>query len=415
VENRLRNLSILVEEYQTHILDLVMFSWISPSKENIESSLTKIFVSVFRGLKKKNIQVPLYLFVYLRAIKALLRSKGIPKKIKPPVRDLGNDVSIEEFSPKDFKRIDILESFRVINPSERIILCLNVRHRLSTEEIATLFSVTSGTILTKLHKSRVKIAKQIIRSVHPEAKKPPIKESRECFFTKNMESSYRTGLLKKDEASKITKHLSKCQMCRNFYDWNDEIDKLIEKVEKPTLDNQINKHVFYHLEKIAFVRNTIYNLRHNWMVKVPAIIAFLVVISLVVSSYRSDNKHKKALPKRSTYMPYQSAQVKAEAQLEKKLTYKFTAKTAKRKSTSKKLVEILKGFNARPANTAAEIMSDDGKVNYFHFLINKKDLNQLLETIKGLDTFEMTEETDTVVSGKDDIRVEVWVKKKNAE
>jgi DNA-directed RNA polymerase specialized sigma24 family protein len=412
VENRLRNLSVLVDEYQTHILDLVRFSWISPTKENTEAVLTKIFISMFRGLKKQT-HLPLYMFIYRCAIKTILRSKNLPSRLSPSVKAIDTDVNIEEFEPKSFKNADVIQTFKTIRPGNRIILCLNIRHKLSIGEIATLFSVTPGTILTRLHKSRIRIAKQIIKSSVPDAKRNSLKESRECFFIKNMEPSHRAGFLQKDETSRVSKHIAKCSQCKNFYDWHDTVSELIEKVERPTLDNQINKHIFYRLEKLAFIKNLFYHLRHNWMIKVPAIAAFLVILVLALSSYHFPVSRKVVVQKAPEV---QSAQPQAQVPLEKRMTYQLTTKTTHRNTVGRKINELLTSINARPAKEGVKIMDDNGVMTYFHFLINKGSVDSALKTIKTFDSFEVKEQEDTTAAPqtKEDVRIEIWVKRKNA-
>ncbi|MEI6093005.1 MAG: hypothetical protein WCQ47_04895, partial [bacterium] len=132
MENRLRNLSILVEEYQLHILDLIRFSWIKSSRENNEAVLSRIFVSVFRALRNKHATIlPVHLFIYHRAVKTILKTKSLPKREHPSVKELDADVVIEDFNPKDYKETMIVDKFKAIEPTERLILCLNVRHKIS--------------------------------------------------------------------------------------------------------------------------------------------------------------------------------------------------------------------------------------------------------------------------------------------
>ncbi|MCX6111708.1 MAG: sigma-70 family RNA polymerase sigma factor [Proteobacteria bacterium] len=416
MENRLRNLSILVEEYQIHLLDLVNLSWINSSRENNESVLTRIFVSIFRGLRKS--KLPLYMFIYSCAIKTILRSKNLSKKITPSIKELDSDVNIEEFNPGDFRDIDIKDAFTAISPLERIILCLNVRHKLSTDEIATILSITPGTILSMLHKSRIKIAKYIIKTNKPDAKKSSLKETKECFFIKNMEPSFRLGILQKDEAAKAARHLSRCSQCKIFYEWHNTIDALVLKVERPVFDNQINMYIFYHLEKFAFLRNILYNLKHNWMVKVPVITALLVILSLVFLSRCSDPNYKKTVILKSrtdTMSQRMQQQTPVKAAIEKKMSYKLITHTIHRKTLSKKILKLINSINARSISIGTEIMNDDGRTNYFNFVVNKKDINMFLDKIKTLDNFEINELEDINTIGKEDIRVEVWVKINNAE
>ena len=418
MENRLRNLSILVEEYQTHLLDLVRFSGINASRDDTESVLTRIFVSIFKGLKKtRHIDLPLHMFIYHRAIRTILRSKNLPKKITPSIKELDTDVNIEEFDPEDFRDIDITEAFKAVGPLERIVLCLNVRHKFSVDETATILSMTPGTILSLLHKSRIKIAKHIISGNKQSAKRAPSKDTKECFFTMNLESSYRLHLLQKDELAKVEKHLSKCEQCRVFYNWHNTIDDLIRKVEQPALDSKINMHIFDHLEKLAFLRNLLYNLRHNWMVKVPSIIILLIIVTLISFSYCGAPNHKRSTIRYRTAPVTQTVQTQSPAQIviEKKTSYKLIAKNIYRKTLSKKILKVLTTMNARPISDGMEILISDGKTNSFNFVIDKKDINTVLDKIKKLNNFEVTEQEDTGKTGKDDIRVEVLVNINNVE
>lgn len=413
MENRLRNLSILVEEYQTHILDLIRFSWVKSSRENNEAVLSRIFVSVFKALRNKHAtEFPVHIFVYHRAVRTILKTKSLPKKDEPSVKELDNSIDIENFDPEDYKNTKITEKFKAIAPLERLILCINVRHKLSIDETATIFSITPGAVLSKLNKSRVEIAKEIIRTSNNTSKKIPLKktETKDCFFAKNLQSSYGVDVLQGKEKKQIEDHLSKCKNCKIYYEWNAFIDDLINQVERPVLDNQVNRHIFYQIERFALLRNILYKLKNNWKLKVPFItLISLIFIIIAINGFKYFSHIIKSNK--------QVVQVKQEnpVVVKKKINYSMSIKSNDVKTTSNSILELAKKLNASIVDKPTELMTNEGETYSFSMTINQNEVPTFIDTIKKITDFEITENEESTQSEDEKTKIEVLVRKNNVK
>lgn len=413
MENRLRNLSILVEEYQIHILDLIRFSWIKSSKENSEAVLSRIFVSVFKALRNKHAtEFPIHIFVYHRAVKTILKTKSLTKKHEPSVKELDNDINIEDFDPNDYKNTRIIEKFNSITPLERLILCINVRHKLSIDETATIFSITPGAVLSKLNKSRTDIAKEIIRTSSNTVRKVLAKkpETKDCFFAKNLQSSHLADALKEKDKKQLEDHLSKCKNCKTYYEWNLLIDALINQVEKPILDNQVNRHIFYQIERFALLRNILYKLKNSWKLKVPFVTLISIVFIILTLNGFKYFSHMIKIKK-------QIVPVKQEIPVvvKKKINYLMSIKSNDVKTINNTILDLAKKLNANTVDNSAELMTIEGEIYHFGMIINKNEVPAFIDTIKKITDFEITENEELIQSEDEKTKIEVLVRKNNVK
>ncbi|MEI7480365.1 MAG: HIT domain-containing protein, partial [bacterium] len=110
------------------------------------------------------------------------------------------------------------------------------------EELASLFSTSKGTIISKTINAKTLLAKALIETNEMIPKKlVKQQDDKECFFIKNNVS----------EKSKVEKHILKCTPCKNFYNWQLKIDELFEAKPKPKVSSSINKDIFERLAGMA--------------------------------------------------------------------------------------------------------------------------------------------------------------------
>ena len=150
MEKRLRNLSLLVSEYQVHATDIVRFMCINPNKDTSDEILKKTFILVFRHIKGGKNFLPFHLFVYSKIIDAVKKTKETPKTYSLNVKDLKPELCVEDFNPADLKEADLFSVLNKISPEDRALLCLSIRHKINNEELASLFRTSKGTIISKI-------------------------------------------------------------------------------------------------------------------------------------------------------------------------------------------------------------------------------------------------------------------------
>ena len=403
MDKRLRNLSILVSEYQAHALDVVRFACINPSKEVADEILKKAFVHVFRSMKGGKNMLPIHLLIYEKTISAVKRSKDTPPKQILSVKDLKVDVLIEGFNPNDIKDVDIFNALNKVSPEDRVLLCLSIRHKINYEELATLFNTSTGTIISRLVKGKTAIARGIIEHYNMTASKksPSVSDSKECFFVKN-------NALATEQKSKIEKHISKCEACKNFYNWQTKIEKLLEQEQKPTINSSINKDVFKHLSFLSFEKRLLYSIRTKWTARVISIVA-LVVIILLSLLWLNKKPNKQYGTAQEIKIISNTKQSNSDIKYTVSSLYNKDPKT-----TNKDLKELIDTYIKERTQENYSDISDDKGYQY-KIIMNKEDALRFIQELQEKGNFDIKTSAETNTLGdSNNIRIEIQVNKNGA-
>ena len=390
VEKRLRNLSILVSDYQTHAMDLVRFACIDPAKDVSDEILKRTFIHVFKALKGGKNFLPIHLFIYSKIVDAVKKAKETPKKYALGVKDLKTDVNIENYNPADLKEPELFKVLNKISPEDRILLCLSIRHKVNNEELATLFRTSKGTIITRTVKAKAALAKALIDSNDISSKKQ-FKgiDSKTCFFTKSNIS----------EKSKIEKHIAKCEPCRNFYNWQIKIDKLFDEEPKPTLSSSINRDIFKHLSLTSIDRRFLYNVRTKWKARTAFIVIILGLVALMLL-WIKNNRHSQ----RNTIQEIKISSVVVQKPTEIKY-YLSTTALKNWKDVNKNLKDIIKAYGE-----GVDAANEQGAL--YTIILDKENALKLVQEIQAASNFEVKTlpETQPLKDPKL-VRVEIQVNK----
>lgn len=425
MENKLKNISVIINKYRLHLLDLVVFANAGRTDQNTNNIFKAIFISIFTKLSKENSTYPLYISIYDYAVRDIKKSKKIFKK-NVSTKDLALSINIEDFNHEEYTDADIFKALESIDKTERMILCLLIRHKLGIEELATLFSSTPGTILSKISKSRIDLARALI-SLNKNPRSKQAKTLTDCFYVRNMQTRHNYGLSSKEESSKLNKHLQKCSSCKNFYGWHQLISNLIEQAPVSSIDRQINADIFDRLSKRSFLPNLWYTVYKSWMVRTSIFIGALVLLIMLSASYYYDKYHytygKIALTDRATEPDANIIQVQDNKLRPQTVSsYKIKNTTRRRITITKNLNDLFKNIGAKMTD-GTENMSEGGLfskemngLSYFNVNIPKKAEEEFITSVKKIDKyFEITKNEETVYDSKpiDIMNVEIWVHRKN--
>jgi len=392
VEKRLRNLSILVSNYQAHVTDLIRFACIAPNKNTSDEILKKTFILVFRSIKssKRKESLPLHLFIYAKTIEAVKKAKQTPPKHALGVKDLKKDISIENFNPADIKEPDLFGALNRISPEDRMLLCLGIRHKINSDELATLFKSSRGTVISRSNDAKASLAKAIIEAADISPRKQlKDTDSKDCFFAKNNVA----------ERSKIEKHISKCEACRNFYNWHVKIDKLFEEEPKPVISSSINREIFQHLNAVSIHRRLLYSIRTKWNARVAFVVALLLLLSgtaLWIRSYKG--------PRKSPVQEIKISNIEAKKEVD--IKYSLTTVALKDwKDMNKKIKETIKNYG-----DGSENANEQGVL--YTIILDKNEAIKLVQEIQAQANFDVKTVTETQpLKSANDIRVEIQVNK----
>ncbi len=426
MENKLKNISVIINKYRLHLLDLVIFANAGRVDQNTNNIFKTIFISIFTRLPKENSPFPVHIGIYTHAINNIRRSRKIFQK-QLGTKDLSNSINIEEFDPDEYIDGDIFRSLESINKAERVLLCLLIRHKLGIDELATLFSSTPGTILSRISKSRIELARALI-NLKKTNNQRTVKALNECFYTKNMQTRQNHGLCSKEENSKINKHLQKCTACKNFYAWQELISKLIEKAPTPSPDRQINADIFYRLSKRSFLPNLWYTIYKSWLVRTSVLISLLALIIAISWSYYYDryyqNINNALLASKSSELQKIQKEKEKKLQLQTLVFYKIETTTRRRITITRNINALLKRLGAKIADTTEKTNETsifnkamDG-LSYFNVNLQKNNMEEFLNSIKKIDKdFEITknEETSYDTQPIETDNIEIWVHRKNVK
>jgi hypothetical protein len=425
VENKLKNISVIINKYRLHLLDLVLFANAGRMDQNTSHIFKTIFISIFTKLSRENSAFPVYISVYDYAVRDIKRSKKIFNR-KISTKDLEKSINIEEFNHEEYIDSDISKALESIGKTERMILCLLIRHKLGIEELATLFSSTPGTILSKISKSRIELARAII-SLNKNSKPKQTKTLNDCFYVRNMQTRHNYGLSSKEENSKINRHLQKCAACKNVYAWHQLISKLIEQVPAPSPDRQINADIFDKLSRRSFIPNLWYTIYKSWMVRTSILISAIILLITLLTSYYYDTYHHRynspVSKDNDTVVNEDIAQVQDNKLKTQTITsYKIKNTTRRRITITKNLNDLFKKIGAKMTdgtqNTSGEsaFSKEMNGLTYFNVDIPKNSEEEFINSLKKIDQyFETTKHEETLYDSKpiETINLEIWVHRKN--
>jgi len=371
-------------------MDVVRFMCINPNKDTSDEILKKTFILVFRSIKSGKNFLPFHLFIYSKIIDAVKKAKETPKIYSLNVKDLKTNISIEDFNPSDLKEPDLFAVLNKISPEDRALLCLSIRHKINNEELASLFRTSKGTIISKVTRGKATLAKALIEFNGMVPKKlVKQQDNKECFFAKNNVS----------EKNKIEKHISKCEPCRNFYNWQLKIEKLFEEEPKPTISSSINKDIFEHLDLVSIDRRILYNIRTKMVARIIFIFAVLGVIFLTGLWVKTQiGSHKNSV---------QEIKISNNAtQKNEEIKYLLTTSALKNwKEINKKIKDTI--------TTYGQFTDSSNEKGYMYIIIlEKSQAVKLVQEIQSQSNFDVKTPMETKpLDNKNNIRVEIQVNK----
>ncbi len=281
MQNRLINLSTLLNEYKDRIYDLILCTSCGQKPELGDQIFSEIFINVFKTFKNSKIKYSTHLLIYIKAKEALLKNKKMtPKKIML-IKDLEFPIDPSKIAPVELKNIDAMDTLKYISPSERIIAVLALRHHMNVNEIATIFNTSTGSILTKLNRIKADLASSVISTLKNVKETPFVEDTKLCFNIKQIEPSYSLSLMTKDEQTKTSRHISKCSYCKNYYSWGQKITNLVESIEQKKSPETNNRAIFEKLEKRAIDEIILNSIRNNWKTRLSILIFFIISLSII--------------------------------------------------------------------------------------------------------------------------------------
>lgn len=283
MQNRLINLSTLLNEYKDRIYDLILCTTCKKQPELGDQIFSEIFINVFKTFKNSKIKYPTHLIIYIKAKEALLKNKKITPKKTNSIKDLEFPIDPSKIVPVDLKNTDIINTLEHISPKERIIAVLALRHHMNINEIATIFNTSTGSILTKLNRIKADLASAIISTLKNVKESPVTEDTKLCFNIKQMEPLYSLSLMSKEEQTKASRHISRCSYCKNYYSWGQKITNLVESIEQKKSPETNNRVIFEKLEKKAIDEMILNSIRNNWKTRLT--ILTILIISLSVIGY----------------------------------------------------------------------------------------------------------------------------------
>ena len=334
--------------------------------------------------------LPIHLFIYSKIIDAVKKAKETPKKYALGVKDLKTDINIESYNPSDIKEPELFKALDRISPEDRILLCLSIRHKVNNEELATLFRTSKGTIMSRSVKAKIALAKAIIgaNGMSPKKQLKGI-DNRTCFFVKNNVS----------EKTKIEKHISKCEPCRNFYNWQIKIEKLFDEEPKPRSSSSINRDIFKHLSLASIDRRLLYNVRTKWKARTTFIVVVLGIAALTVLWVKSN--------KGTTRNAVQEIKISSvNTQKETEVKYSLSTTALKNwKDVNKKLKDTITAYGE-----VADTANEQGAL--YTIILDKENALKLVQEIQADANFDVKTlpETQPLKDPKL-VRVEIQVNK----
>lgn len=389
MQSRLINLSILLNEYRDRVHDLVRCSASTYPKELQERLFSEVFIDIFKSIKNTKVKHPTHILVYIKAKDAILKHKKTLQKKQVSIKNLKAPLDISAIQSADLKGLKGTDVLDLVEPVDRVLIVLALRHHMNINELATIFSTSTGAIFSRLNRIKMELANIAISSLKSPKELAGYEESKLCFSIKKMEPQYSLGALNKDDQNKVSRHLSRCAWCKNFYSWNQRVLELVEAIEQEKAPIAHNRAVFEKLEKKAIDERLIHHIRTGWKVRLSIFIA--VLIGLAGLSYFFYFKK---------FYPLGAKRYAAEQIVIIDDTVATPIKT-----TLDSVNELIKGFPV-----IEQTVSENEKNTHYTLIIQAKDKELLFEKIRAINNVKIEQATEAKRQDKN-VKVEVWIDK----
>ncbi len=401
MQNRLINLSILINEYKDRVYDLINYACLPKQRTVKDELFCETFIDIFKSIKNTRVKYPVHLVVYDKTKDVVCKDKRTTKKRAFNIKELKAPVDISSIHPVDLKGINVHEILEYLDPKDRLIAMMAIRHRANINELATIFSTSTGAILIKLGRIRTELARAIYSTLKNPKDLHQHEISKLCFSTRNMEPQYSLGLLSKEEQSKISRHISKCTACKNFYTWNERINDLIGSANDEKAPDRSNNMIFERLEGKVIDDTAIHYVRTGWKTR-------LVILSVLLLSaagiYYYFMYQSKAQPANSTATQAAAGDVVPVAEYRTVIKINIPTPLSEMDKTKTSIKEIMDLFSYTAGHSEQNINQDELRQE---FNIEKQSKVSLLEKIKEFKDTTISEELVNEKAPDDIIKVEL--------
>jgi RNA polymerase sigma-70 factor (ECF subfamily) len=142
----------------------LLYGLFNGNREDMEDAEQEIFLALFQTLPsfkgKSSFKTFLYRLCRNKAID-MLRKKGREKRILRFCTDFSDTGNPEAIVMKRESGREILKHFRELNREERTLLILKDVEGLSIKELGRIMEVPIGTVKSRLHRTREKMADRL--------------------------------------------------------------------------------------------------------------------------------------------------------------------------------------------------------------------------------------------------------------
>ncbi len=406
MQDRLINLSMLLNEYRDRIYDLISCTTCSSQQSVQEQLFSETFIDIFKAIKNTKVKHPIHILVYIKAKNAILRNKKVYQKKQTSIKELKVPVDISTIAPVDIKKLNGVELLDFFTPQERVLVVLALRHHMGINELATLFSTSPGAILTRLNRIKTELARLAINTLKEKKETAGPEDTKACFVTRKIEPQYSLGCLEKDEQNKILKHLSKCTSCKNFYSWNQKISDLVEAIDHKKTPQKNDRLIFEKLEKKAIDELVIHYIKTGWKTRLVLLLSSVTILTGLFFFFYLDKK-----PVQNKELKITEQQVLTKSIIKNiliKITINMPQKDInKANEQAKEIVDMFSSQEKEDTKTTSE----DNKYFYYMFVTPTENKESLLEKMKGLDNVNIVQEIIEQEEPNNKVKVEIWVNK----
>lgn len=399
MQNRLINLSLLINEYKDRVYDLISYTSCSKDQKVKDELFCDTFINIFRSIKDTKVKYPVHLVVYDKAKDLICKGKKVQAKKVPSIKELKAPVDISSVHPVELKGVDLAEILEHLDPKDRLIAVMMLRHHANINELASILSTSTGSILARIGRVRTELTRAIYSTLKNPKEAHNYEHTKLCFSTRSMEPQFSLGMLPKDEQTKINRHISKCTACRNFYTWNERVSDLFVSAPEQNAPETASNMIFERLQGKVIDDTAIHYVRTGWKTRLAILLTLL--LSLAGAYYYFFHKaevsrQQKALTQIQTHS----------SELVYRTLIKISIPASKQEvdSTLTKMEEIIGLFSYDAGHT---IQANDPDGLKKEFSIQKQSKDSMLEKIKAFDKASVTESMIDEKAPDDIIKVEM--------
>jgi RNA polymerase sigma-70 factor, ECF subfamily len=222
------------------------------AEDTMQETLLKAALHLPSFSSPKALAVWLYKVAKNQCLMSRRKSKFAPRQqlslevLMPDAQDLermaggGNAPAPDRILLREENAEQLQRAMLKLPPDYRLLVVLHDMEELSTEEVARIIGLQEGTVRVRLHRARLLLRNALTGKASPPRHSPRLGTCKKLFLEL---SNYLNDELDQSLCTKLERHLSGCDACKNFLESLQSTVSLLRRHKPPALTPEAARQV----------------------------------------------------------------------------------------------------------------------------------------------------------------------------